>query len=240
MPVRSAGWRAAAGLAVAALAVAGTGCSGSAPASPAPSPAATAAAPASAGQRPVQAPPAGDTWSGSSAEGVWLAIPRTWITINLARVSVSQAARSFATTGIAAHALIADLATLKKEQALVFADPASAALPPRGFTTNASATCQPAGSTSGSGGIASLQATMRLEYAEIRARVQSIQTAPVAGGQAVEARLTVATTGGYSITEVQVVALSSTNRTCFITFSTADPRLFLPVFARSAATIHVG
>jgi hypothetical protein len=242
MPVKSARSRTAAGLAVAALTAAGAGCSGSAPASPASSsPSSPAPSPqrtAYAGQRPVQAPPAGYTWAGSSSQRLWVAIPRAWVALNLANVSLSQAARRFSTTGIASSALLADLATLKKQKALFLADPASARTSAHGFTTNASALCQSAGS--GAGGLPGLEAAMRIEYASIKAHVQSIKPVPVTGGQAFEARLAVTASAGYDITELQVVVLSTTGRTCFVTFSTDDLPAFLPVFGQSAATIHVG
>lgn len=196
---------------------------------------------AEAGHRPAQAAPAGYKWAGSDTMLVWVAIPQQWVAPDLAQVSVRQATREFATTGIGYSTLEADLASLKEEGALFFADPGSGTTSAHGFTTNATALCQRAtGSSADPGTIAGLETAMRAEYAEIKARVVAMTPASIAGGRAFAARLALTAKAGYSLTELQVVALSDTGRTCIITFTTDDPATFLPIFERAAATIEVG
>jgi hypothetical protein len=196
---------------------------------------------ADSGHRPAQPAPAGYKWAGSDSMLVWVAIPQRWVALDLAQVSLRQATREFATTGLGYGTLRADLATLKAEGALFFADPRSGATSPHGFTTNATALCQRApGTAAGSGSIAGLETATRAEYAQIKARVITLAPASVAGGRAFVARLTLTASAGYSLTELQVVALSDSGRTCIITFSTDDPATFLPMFERAAATIQVG
>jgi hypothetical protein len=229
---------AAAVLAAAALVTACAGCSGSSGPTHA---AATSATPRPAdfGQRPAEAAPDGYKWAGSDGMLVWVAIPRAWVALNLAQVSVGQATRKFATTGIGYSTLRADLATLKEEGALFFADPGSSTTSAHGFTTNATALCQH-GTAAGPGTIAGLETAMRAEYAQIKARVMAVTPTSVGGGRAFAARLALTASAGYGLTELQVVALSDTGRTCIITFSTDDPARFLPIFERAAATIEVG
>ncbi len=234
--------RTAAAIAAAALITACAGCSGSSGQGPNHA-TATSATPKSAdlGQRPAQAAPAGYTWAGSDTMLVWVAIPQTWVALNLAQVSVGQATREFATTGIGYSTLRADLASLKEEGALFFADPGSSTTSAHGFTTNATALCQ--GRTAASAGpdtIVGLETAMRAEYAQIKARVIAVTPASVAGGRAFAARLVLTASAGYAVTELQVVALSDTGRTCIVTFSTDDPARFLPIFERAATTIEVG
>jgi hypothetical protein len=234
--------RPAAVLAVAALITACAGCSGSGQGpTHAGSASATPSQSANPGQRPAEAAPAGYKWAGSDTMRVWVAIPRTWVALDLGRVSLSQATRKFAASGTGYSTLRADLAILKEEGALFFADPGSGTTSAHGFTTNATALCQPAtGTSAGPGAIANLEATMRAEYAQIKARVVAVAPASVTGGRAFAARLTLTASAGYSLTEMQVVALSGSGRTCVITFSTDDPARYLPVFERAAATIEVG
>ncbi len=234
--------RTAAAIAAAALITACAGCSGSSGQGPNHA-TATSATPKSAdlGQRPAQAAPAGYTWVGSDTMLVWVAIPQTWVALNLAQVSVGQATREFATTGIGYSTLRADLTSLKEEGALFFADPGSSTTSAHGFTTNATALCQ--GRTAASAGpdtIVGLETAMRAEYAQIKASVIAVTPASVAGGRAFAARLVLTASAGYAVTELQVVALSDTGRTCIVTFSTDDPARFLPIFERAATTIEVG
>lgn len=233
--------RPVAAIAAAAFITACAGCSSPQSASHAGTTSATPSQSAESGQRPTQAAPAGYKWAGSATMLVWVAIPQTWVALNLARLSVSQATRQFATTGIGNSTLRADLTTLKAEGALFFADPRSGGTSANGFTTNATALCQPAtGTSAGAGTIAGLETAMRAEYAQIKARVTAVTPTSVTGGHAFAAQLALTVSAGYRLTELQVVALSDSGRTCIITFSTDDPATFLPVFEQAAATIEVG
>jgi hypothetical protein len=233
---------------VTGVSIAAAGCAGSSTPQPtathqASAPPATFSAPPiqASGQRPAEQPPAGYRWAGSSAQGIWVAIPKTWVALNLAKLSLSQVTKRFATTGIGTTAMQADLANLKKQDALFFADLASYVTSAHGFTTNASALCTPATAIEpGAAGIAGLQAAMRAEYAKLKARVLSVAPVSVAGGQAFAAKLALTSTAGFDITELQVVILSSTGHSCFVTFSTDDAAAFLHTFGKAAATIHVG
>jgi hypothetical protein len=236
---------------ITALLMAAAGCAGSSPAStsapplssaastpPAPSP---SAAHKASSLEPTAAPLAGYKWAGGSGQGIWIAIPRTWISLNLAKISLSQATRRFATTGIGASTLQADLQSLKKQGALFFADLASYPASAHGFTTNASAVCL-AGATTAPGPAAmpGLKAQMRAEYASVQARVLSIAPVSVAGGLAFKAQLILTASTGFRITELQVVILASSGQTCVVTFSTDDPAAFRRIFSTAASTVHVG
>jgi hypothetical protein len=199
----------------------------------------TSPAGTSSGQ-PSTAPPAGYRWDGSPTQGIWVAIPETWVAVNLAKLSLRQAEKRFATTGVDSAAMQADLANLKKQGALFFADLASYAKSKHGFTTNASAFCPAAGAVPAGTSIPDLEAEMRAEYASIKAQVLSVSPATVPGGQAFQAKLILTSTSGYDITGLQVVILSTAGQTCFVTFSTDNPASFAPTFAKAAASIHVG
>lgn len=218
-------------------------CAGSTPKSTpsAASPTVSSSPQAASGQQPTSAPPTGYVWHGSSIQGIWVAIPKSWVALNLANMSLGQVTKRFATTGIGTAAMQADLANLKKQNALFFADLASYATSAHAFTTNASALCSPASVIQpGAGSIPGLEAGMRAEYAKIKARVLSVKPVTVAGGQAFAAKLALTSDAGYTITELQVVVLSSAGQTCFVTFSTDNAAAFLRTFDTAAGTIHVG
>jgi hypothetical protein len=242
------------GAAVSVVCAIAAGCSGSGGAnagSSAPAPSASAAGASSGASKqttspqakgqPATAPPAGFRWDGNPTQGIWLAIPRTWVALNLAKLSVSQATRKFTTTGLGTAAMQADLASLKKQGALFVADLASYVKSKHGFTTNASAFCPAGGAVQpGAASIPGMEAEMRAEYASIKARILSVAPATVVGGQAFQAKLVLTATSGYKITELQVVILSTAGQTCFVTFSTDNPTAFTPTFSTAASTIHVG
>jgi len=211
---------------------------GSAPSSPSSSP----AQPEAVGStKPTEAPPAGYQWQGTATQRIWVAIPKTWVALNLAKLSLNQVTERFATKGIGTSQMRADLIKLKQDKALFFADLASYVSSAHGFTTNASALCPSASPIQpGSSAIPGLESEMRAEYAQIKARVLSMKPLTIVGGQAFESRLSLTSNSGFVISELQVVALSRSGRTCFVTFSTDKPAAFRTTFSKSAATIHVG
>ncbi len=230
------------GVMVTAAACAGKSTPSTAPSqSPAVSASSSPSPQAASGQQPTAAPPSGYEWQGSSIQGIWVAIPKTWVALNLAKMSLGQVTKRFATTGIGTAAMQADLSNLKKQNALFFADLASYATSAHAFTTNASALCPPASVIEpGASSIPGLEAGMRAEYAKIKARVLSVKPVTVTGGQAFAAKLALTSDAGYTITELQVVVLSSGGQTCFVTFSTDNAAAFLHTFDTAARTIHVG
>lgn len=235
---------------MAGVAVTAGACSGSSPASTTsapPSQAQTASPGPSSSQQgtasgqPAAAPPAGYRWEGSTAQGIWVAIPKTWVALNLAHVSLSEVTKRFSTTGIGTSAMRADLASLKKQNALFFADLASYVTSAHGFTTNASALCPPSEVIEpGVAAIPGLEAEMRAEYAKIKARVLSVMPVRIVGGQAFKASLALTSSTGFVISELQVVVLSDTGQTCFVTFSTDNADGFRATFDKAASTIHAG
>lgn len=79
-----------------AMAAAASGCGGSTakPQGPVASASVkTSASPSSglANGVPAQSSPSGYKWAGSTAQGVWFAVPRSWVSINLAKVNVTRA-----------------------------------------------------------------------------------------------------------------------------------------------------
>ena len=54
----------------------------------------------------------------------------------------------------------------------------------------------------------------------------------------ITSELTAQTTGGYTITEIQVADLTSQGRLCELTLSTDQPASYLPVLRKIGATLH--
>ncbi|HEY7144091.1 MAG TPA: hypothetical protein VH637_07575 [Streptosporangiaceae bacterium] len=192
---------------------------------------------AGGGGKPAQAPPGGFQWVGGP-QSVWLAVPDSWIGLNLAKITLSQAASRFAVKGtnVNGASLAADIKQLKKLHALMVEDPASALKPPH-FAVNINAYCIPTpiqliGKSAGP-----LMSVLRAQYAPFNPQHLSLARTRIDGDPAVKATLTLSTTAG-SLTEQQFNVLTQSGRLCTITMSTETPARSFPVFARIASTIQ--
>jgi hypothetical protein len=146
---------AAAGMTVALCACSGTSHSGQA-ASPATSGPAGATLPAS--PRPAAVVPAGDQLIGGAAQGISMAVPSSWVAVNLAQQTLKQAADKIGLHGVASATLMQDMEEFQKAHAAAVYDIKSAVDSSSHFATNLDAYCVSSGVTeTGSAGIALLR-----------------------------------------------------------------------------------
>jgi len=222
------------------IAAAASGCGGSAAkpqASAAPSSPA-ASAKSSAGLTssvPATPPPAGYKWAGSSAQGVFFAVPDTWAAIDLSKISLTQAVHRFWPKGMNST-MMASLKQLSKQHALYFADLASAVQSPNKFATNGNAFCSATSLASGSGSSAALKAAMRAEYAQIGAHGIVFKDVTIDGNAGIRAHFTVST-GAITLTDTQYTVLTKSSRLCYVTLTTDTPSSFTGVFRKIGRTI---
>jgi hypothetical protein len=213
-------------------------------ATPSHSPAAqstTGQSPAPGSQRPAQAPPAGYRWFGSSAQRLWLAVPKDWIALDLSKISISAAVRQASLKAVATSALRADFRNLKQRHALVISDPASAVNSPNQFATTANVFCNPTVFLPGLGVVDALDSTIKAEYAKIGAHLVRLKNTKASSKEVViTSELTAQTSGGYTVTEIQVADLTSQSRLCELTLSTDRPAVYLHTMKKIGATLHAG
>jgi hypothetical protein len=238
----------AAVLAVAALALAGCGGTSSpaASATSAPATSASAASPAATvsaatAGKPSQAPPAGYQWVGIGPQNLWLAVPDSWVVLNLSNMSVTQAMERVRLKGQPAAAMRKDLEGLKQNHGIVVMDLASAATSPVKFASNVNAFCTSAAMEPGTGAASALQSGLKAEYAKVGAHVLAVKKITVSDSAViVRLRIQLQSTAGYTVDELQYADLTNQGRICYTTFSTDRPGTFFPVFEKVAGTLHVG
>jgi hypothetical protein len=221
------------------------GCGGSGPPpshTSAPPPAAnSSAAPSSpvAGGVPAEPPPAGYQWAGSTAQGVWFAVPDRWAALNLAKISAAKAISRFSVKGVSRSYMKTVLTQLSERHAIFVADLASAVRSPHHFATNGNAFCVPTALTPGASSSPALKAAVRAEYAQIHAQVLGVSNATIDGNPGVKAEFMLTSTAGLTISDVQYVILTKDSRLCYVTLSTDNPTAFRHTFNKIGGSIRV-
>lgn len=252
-PIRYRTSLTAAALALAALVLAGCGSAGSgssgsgnpgtghssAASSAAPSPSATVGQTAAGGQ-PAQAPPAGYQWVGIPNH-VWLAVPDSWVTLNLNSLTVTQALARVRLKGLPAGTMASDIRQLKQLHALLVVDSGSVATSPSKFATNVNTFCTVSAVEPGPGIASTINSSIKAEYARIGGHVRSIKYLSD-NSAAVIVRVTVdlSTASGVALHDMQYLNLTSQGQICYTTFSTDQQSKYFPLFKTIAATIKVG
>jgi hypothetical protein len=192
-------------------------------------------------QQPTQAPPAGFDWVGSSSQGIWLAVPKTWVALNLAQISLSQALRRVSIKGVSTSALLASLTKIKQHNGLFIADLGSASTSPHQFATNVNAFCSAEPIEPGLGAADLLDKELRIEYAKVHATVLSLKNVTVSTtALVIDAKLTLQTTAGYPITELQTLDLTDQSSICEVTASTDNPAQYLGTMRKINNSTHAG
>jgi len=246
----------AAVLAAATLMLAGCGGSGSQPQSvtltAAPSqppasasPAATAPAattpPATTTGKPSQAPPTGYQWVGISAQHIWLAVPRTWVVLNLNSLTVTQALDRVRLKGQPATTMRTAIEGLKKNHGLMVLDTASIATSPEKFATNLNTFCTTSPIEPGPGAATTIASGTKTAYTKAGGHVVSVHVlTDTASSVIVRIAVNLQTTTGETAHELQYVDVTGQGEICYTTFTTDRPAKFFPVFAKVATTIQVG
>jgi hypothetical protein len=237
----------AAVFAVAALALAGCGGS-AAPAAKAtsappssPSASSTATAQAATAGKPTQAPPAGYQWIGSAAQHTWLAVPDSWVVLNLNDLSVTQAMERVRLKGQPADTMRTAIAALKQYHALMALDTGSVAASPNKFATNVNSFCTPSPIQPGAGAASTVASAARAQISQVGGHVVAINVVTnTATSVVVRVEDALQVSGGVTVHQIQYDDLTSQSQICYTTFTTDQPAKYFPLFATMAATIHAG
>jgi hypothetical protein len=224
-----AGCAAAAGLAAGAAV-----CAGPVAASPAPR-AATGSVRASTSA--VASVPPGYQRVGGATQGISIAIPSSWATVNLAQLNLRQALQQMGLKGVSQATLSQNLQALIKLKAIFAADLASVKNAPGHFATNINAYCSSSGtSASGSAGVPLLRQSAEAELPQVlHAQHVTVSELKIGGvpGVAVGYALTSTTSGTLHAAQLEV--LPKPGRACFVTLTAAGP-LPVGVLPTAAAT----
>jgi len=214
---------------------AGCGGSGSNPGANSPA-SGSSSAQAANGQEPKQAPPHGFQWVGNSSQGIWVAVPKSWVAIDLSRLTVRQALHTL--KGVSSATMRADLKTLKQHKALFVADLNSASASAHHFATNVNAFCNSEAIQPGPGAASIFDKALRNEYNTIHAHVVSLKNTQVSSTAVViQTKLTLQATAGYTLTELQTANITNHSKICEVTLSTDNPHKYLRVLKRIQRTV---
>jgi hypothetical protein len=231
------------GVVILAVVAAVSSCGGSAAksqTSAASSPTRTSASPSAgpANGLPAAPPPAGYRWVGSTAQGVWFAVPDNWAAVNLAKVNVTQALSRFALKGMSSSVMKTMLNELSHQHAILAADLASAIRSPNEFATNINAFCESSPVTPDASSLPALEAYVQAQYAQIGAHVLALRDATVNGDVGIKSETRLTTTSGVTLTDTQYLILTKSSRACSITLSTDNLASFQRIFSKIGSTIR--
>jgi len=234
---------AAIGLAAAVSACGGSASTTQSSSSPTTS-ASTTSAPVSASTAPTApastsaAVPAGYQRIGGAAQGVSLAVPSSWVTVNFAQQSMQDAIKKIGLHGVSQATLTQDLQALQKLHAVYAIDIKSMASSPEHFATNVNAYCTNSGITeSGSSGIEILRQSAASELGQIGAHNLSQTDVEIGGVPGVQTSYTLDTSGAGTLHAAQLEVLPRSDRACFVTLTAAGP-LPTSVLAQIAPSVQ--
>jgi hypothetical protein len=198
---------------------------------------ASSAGSSSAGAPVAASVPAGYRRAGGPAQGISIAVPRSWVTADLSRETAQRAAARIHLPGISEQQLIQTLESLRKLHALFVADAGSAAADPRHRQTNLNAYCLSSGTTeSGSAGVPLLKQQAAEEFRQLNAGHIRQEDVQVGGVPGVQTSYTIST-GLGTLQAAQLEVLPKPDRACFVTLTAGQgmfPGHVLPVAAETA------
>jgi hypothetical protein len=179
--------------------------------------------------------PAGYQRVGGPAQGISIAIPSSWATVNLAQLNLRQALKQIGLKGVSEATLSQNLRALIKLHAVFAADLKSMASSP-GFATNLNAYCSNSGtSDTGSAGVPLLRQSAETELPQVvHAQHVSVADVKVGGVPGVRVGYTLTSTSG-ALHAAQLEVLPKPGRACFVTLTTTGT-LPSDVLATAAAT----
>jgi hypothetical protein len=181
--------------------------------------------------------PAGYQRVGGATQGISIAIPSSWATINLAKVNLKQALSQMGLKGVSQATLSQNLQALIKLKAIFAADLKSVSSSPGHFATNLNAYCSTSGtSDTGSAGVPLLRQSAKAELPQVlHAQDVTVTEVKIGGVPGVQVAYTLTSTTSGELHAAQLEVLAKPGRACFVTLTAAGP---LPggVLSTAAAT----
>lgn len=169
--------------------------------------------------------PAGYKRVGGAAQGISVAIPSSWVTVNLAQLNQQQALKQMGLKGVSQATLSQNLQALIKLRAVFAADLKSAASSPGHFATNINAYCSNSGtSDAGSAGVPLLRQSAEAELPQVlHAQHVTVSEVKIGGVPGVQVGYTLTSTTSGTLHAAQLEVLPKPGRACFVTLTAAGP-----------------
>jgi hypothetical protein len=219
-------FRSFAAVCAAAIGLAGAAAAYAGPAAASPAARGTARSVVASGQAGALAGvPAGYQRVGGATQGISIAIPSSWATINLAKVNLRQALSQMGLKGVSQATLSQNLQALIKLKAIFAADLKSVSSSPGHFATNLNAYCSTSGtSDTGSAGVPLLRQSAKAELPQVlHAQNVTVTEVKIGGVPGVQVGYTLMSTTSGALHAAQLEVLPKPGRACFVTLTAAGP-----------------
>jgi hypothetical protein len=169
--------------------------------------------------------PAGYQRVGGATQGISIAIPGSWTTVNLAQLNLRQALQQMGLKGVSQETLSQNLQALIKLKAVFAADLASVKNAPGHFATNINAYCSSSGtSDSGSAGVPLLRQSAEAELPQVlHAQHVTVSEVKIGGVPGIQVGYTLTSTRSGTLHAAQLEVLPKPGRACFVTLTAAGP-----------------
>jgi hypothetical protein len=211
------------------LAAAISACGGSSPStSSGKSPGSQASAATSPGTSPTgsaaSAAPAGYQRIGGSAQGMSLAIPSSWVTVDLAEMNIKQAEKQMQIKGVSNDTIDSSLQSLQKLHGLMAEDTGSVTSAPGHFATNLNAYCLASGTQdSGSSGLSAMRQAITQEFQQaLHAQNIKVVNATLGGVPGLKTSYTLQSSSSGTLHATQLEVLPKAGRACYVTVTAAS------------------
>jgi hypothetical protein len=182
--------------------------------------------------------PAGYQRVGGSAQGISIAVPRSWAAVDLAKESVRQASARLGLNGANDASVVQAMESLQKLHGLFVVDLRPGVIAASRFATNLNAYCINSNlPDSGSAGVPILRQEALTEFQQLHAGHITQKDIRIGGVPGVQTSYTLSSAGPGTLEAAQLEVLPKPNKGCFVTLTAARgqfPRSLLPVVAATA------
>jgi hypothetical protein len=209
------------------LAALASACGSSASSTSAPASASAAASPSTVPEGSALPPggtPAGYQRIGGPVQGLTVAVPSSWVTVNLGVQTLREAIKKMGLQGADQATLAQTLQALQKLHAVYAVDESSVASSPGNFTTNVNAYCISSGLTdSGSASVPLVRQLAVTELQRLGAQNITQQDVEIGGIPGVQTSYALSTSAAGTLHAAQLEVLPKPERACFVTLTAAGP-----------------
>jgi hypothetical protein len=169
--------------------------------------------------------PAGYQRVGGATQGISIAIPDSWTSVNLGQLNLHQALSQMGLKGVSQATISQNLKALIKLKAVFAADLKSTASAPGHFATNINAYCSNSGtSDSGSAGVPLLRQSAEAELPQVlHAQHVKVTKVTIGGVPGVQVNYALTSTTAGTLQAAQLEVLPKAGRACFVTLTAAGP-----------------
>jgi hypothetical protein len=187
--------------------------------------AAVAGGPAQAGASARTSVPAGYQRVGGATQGISIAIPSSWTSVNLGQLNLHQALSQMGLKGVSQATISQNLKALIKLKAVFAADLKSTAGAPGHFATNINAYCSNSGtSVTGKAGVPLLRQSAEAELPQVlHAQHVKVTEVTIGGVPGVQVNYALTSTTSGTLQAAQLEVLPKAGRACFVTLTAAGP-----------------